>query len=294
MGYGGPRGGMGFGGPRPGGWGYGGRTVIINNGPGPGGPPPRRSGGSFIATLIIVVWIIIIACSMVRCSYTDSGVTASTVEREALPSSAVKETAYYTDEDGGWISSTSRLESGLKSFYKETGVQPYVYILPNGTTTSTTELTKKAEELYDQLFTDEGHFLLVFCDDDNGGYNCGYVAGSEAQSVMDSEALEILQSYLNRYYEEADTDEEVFSDAFAKTADRIMTVTKSPWPSVLKLLILAAAITIIVIVLYKWWKKRKEQKNLEAKQTEEILKTPLEKYEDQGLKDLEKKYEQKE
>ena len=42
------------------------------------------------------------------------------------------ETGYYTDADGDWIHNESELVSGLKQFYRETGVQPYVYILPNG------------------------------------------------------------------------------------------------------------------------------------------------------------------
>ena len=67
----------------------------------------------------------------------------------------------------------SQLESGMRQFYQETGVQPYLYLLPNGSVTSTTELTAMAEELYPQLFTDEGHFLLVFCDNGAGSYNCG-------------------------------------------------------------------------------------------------------------------------
>ena len=68
----------------------------------------------------------------------------STYQREKLPASAVTETAYYTDE-GGWFSNRGKLESGMKAFYRETGVQPYLYLLPNGATTSITELTAYAE-----------------------------------------------------------------------------------------------------------------------------------------------------
>lgn len=46
---------------------------------------------------------------------------------------------------------------------------------------------------------------------------------------MDNEAVSILADYLDRYYNDSSvSEEEIFSNAFAKTADRIMTVTRSP------------------------------------------------------------------
>ena len=87
-------------------------------------------------------------------------------------------------------------------------MQPYVYILPNGESTSVSDLKSRAEALYPQLFSDEGHFLLVFCDDGRGGYNCGYTVGSQAKTVMDDEAVSILADYLDRYYNDSSVSEE--------------------------------------------------------------------------------------
>lgn len=308
---GGPRPG-GYGGPRPvppppGGFGrpgYGGRPIrtgpiIINNAPRYGGgtptPPPsgggnqprRRSGcGTVVATVVII--FVLLTLFFVIQDASGGGVQRSTYQREKLPASAVTETGYYTDE-GGWFSNRSQLEDGMKTFYKETGVQPYLYLLPNGEMTSTAELTAKAEELYPQLFTDEGHFLLVFCDDGNGSYNCGYVVGNQAKTVMDDEALAILADYLDRYYNDYDlTEEEIFSDAFADTAQRIMTVTKSPLPTVF----ICIAVVAVAALAFVAWKKRSEQKEREQQRAEEILKTPLEKFGDQEVEDLAKKYEE--
>ena len=217
------------------------------------------------------------------------GVAKSTVEREKLPASAVQETGYYTDE-GGWFGNANRLEAGMKQFYRETGVQPYLYLLPNGAVTSVSELTEKAEELYPQLFQDEGPFLLVFCDDGHGSYNCGYTAGSMAKSVMDDEAVGILADYLDRYYSDYSiSEEEIFSNAFAKTGERIMTVTRSPVVPVA----VCAAVVVVAVLVFLTLKKRREQREREQKRTEEILKTPLEKFEDQEVEDLAKKYEDK-
>lgn len=223
---------------------------------------------------------------------------ADSTAREALPASAVVETAYYTDADGDWIHSASRLESGLESFYRETGVQPYVYILPNGATTSTQELAQQAEQLYDELFQDEGHFLLVFCDDGSGGFNCGYAVGSAAKSVMDDAAVNVLSKNLDRYYQTADTDEEVFSLAFSKTADEIMGSSSSSSSPAVSLaasgVIIAASLVVIIAMLVK---RRRDQKAVaEAKkqaEMERILSTPLEKFGDKDVEDLAEKYEGK-
>ncbi len=223
-------------------------------------------------------------------AFFDGGIEKSTVEREKLPASAVQETGYYTDEDGAWIHNPSKLERGLREFYKETGVQPYVYILPNGTTASGDELFSRAESLYGQLFRDNGHFLLVFCDDGNGSYNCGYYYGSQARTVMDDEAISILAAYLNKYYNDYSiSEEEIFSNAFEETGARIMTVTKSP---VVPIAICVAVVAVALILAWVF-KKRAEAKAREQQQMEDILNTPLEKYGDSDAEELAKKYEDK-
>jgi hypothetical protein len=119
-------------------------------------------------------------------------------------------------------------------------------------------------------FTDEAHLLLVFFEyQSNSQYMDWYVVGAQAKTVIDEEAGKILLDYVDRYYyDNSLTDDEFFSKVFSDSADRIMTVTKSPWISVLMVLGAAA----IVIVLFAWWAYSKKQKNLEAQKTEEILK----------------------
>jgi len=46
----------------------------------------------------------------------------------------------------------------------------------------------------------------------------------------------------------------------------------------------------VVVILSIWWNRAKKQKNLEAKQTEEILNTPLEKFGDREIEELADKY----
>lgn len=143
--------------------------------------------------------------------------------RTPLSPTQSTETAWYQDDDGDWIGDASLLERGLKDFYERTGVRPYVHILPNGQLRTVSACSQLADEEYDQLFTDEGHFLLVFCDDGHGSYNCGYVCGSDAAAIMDDEALDILASRLDRwYFDDSVSEEEIFSRAFSETARQIM------------------------------------------------------------------------
>ncbi|WP_206214764.1 MULTISPECIES: hypothetical protein [unclassified Adlercreutzia] len=264
-----------------------------SNKPDGNGPqkPPRKSGGLGTAfTIIAVVVFILFAYGLLGgsagCSSSD--VAASTVEREALPAGAVVETPYYTDQDGDWISNASTLERGMRQFYMDTGVQPYLYILPNGTTTSTSELSETAERLYGELFEDEAHFLLVFCDNGNGGYNCGYTVGSQAKTIMDAEALDIFADYLDRYYSDYSlSEDEIFAKTYEDTAARIMSVTPSPVvPVAVCVTVLAVAIIIAVVL-----KRRREAKERERIRQQEILSTPLEMFGDTEVEKLAKKYE---
>ena len=259
---------------------------------GGGGEPPQNNNGNGTGCLLACIAVIaIICCFALGLLASQDGVSKSTVEREPLPAGAVVETDYYTDEPG-WISDASELTSGMRDFYQQTGIQPYLYIATqvDGTNTpSVSQCQAYAEQLYDTLFTDEAHFLLVFCDNGNGGYTCGYTAGSQTKTVLDDEALGIFADYLDRYYSSDMGDEEFFSTVYAKTAQRIMTVTKSPVPIIIGMVIALA----IVIVLFVWWKKAKEQKNKEAKQMEDILNTPLEQFGDDEAEELAKKYQNK-
>ena len=302
---GGPRGGMGFGGP------------VFNMGPrgggmGFGGGAPAGGGcgcGTMVGIILALALVLALMGALGSCTgagygdygygtsgYSQSSSTSTTV-REKLSSSDVSKTGWYTDEDGDWIHSESKLTSGLQHFYDKTGVQPYVYILKNGTSTSTSELNEKSQELYGQLFSDEGHFLLVFCDDGNGSFNCGYTVGSTAASVLDSEALGILADELDQAYRTADSEEEIFSDAFYNTADQIMAGAEKQQSSETagKVAVGVIAVAVVGGVVFFVVRKRKKDAEETKKRADEILNTPLEKFSDsdKDVEDLASKYEDK-
>ena len=299
-------GGRSGGGGRPGGWGappppprrpYRTGPIIIDNsrryygGGGGGNGGGNGGGGSGCGTTLIVVLLVLFlfgGIGFFLMGTPSSSIAKSTVAREALPSNAVTETGYYTDADGDWIHDQSKLTAGLRKFYQETGVQPYVYILPNGESTSVSDLKGRAEALYPQLFSDEGHFLLVFCDDGRGDYNCGYTVGSQAKTVMDDEAVSILADYLDRYYNDSSvSEEEIFSNAFAKTADRIMTVTQSP---VVPVAVCIATVIVIALLVFSL-QKRREAKERQRQADEKMWSTPLESFGADEAAERAKKYE---
>lgn len=275
------------------GGGGGGNQTFHPDGKKRGGSGP---GGSGCLTVILVVVIAALLCSVLAmfmdCSAsTGQSSTSSTVERTALPAGSVQETAYYTD-DGDWIGNPTLLNNSMRQFYMETGVQPYLYILPNGYTTSVSQLTSMSDELYGELFIDEAHFLLVFCDDDNGSFNAGYTVGTQAKSVMDSEALKIFQDYLDSNYLNYSLDEsEIFANTYTQTADRIMTTDADRMAPVFITVAVVAGVIVVVVIIAIVLRKRRIAREAEQKRQQEILNTPLEKFGDKHVEDLAERYE---
>lgn len=317
-GRGGGRGGGSFGGGGNRGgssWGGGGynRRPVIRTGPvintwgtrrrrnyggGPGGPGGGCGSGCGTTILILAVlaFIFIIMLPLLtgnsggNSNGSNNSIAPSTIEREPLPAGSVNETAYYTDE-ANWIQNETVLIDGLRHFYNETGVQPHLYItneINGSNNASQDEVAAFASDLYDELFTDEAHLLVVFYEGIPDRYITQYITGTQAKQVIDTEAANILLDYIDRnYYDLSLNEDELFSQSFRQAADRIMEVTRSPWIPVL----IIGGIIVLVAILFIWWRKRKEQEAIEAKRTEEILNRPLDTFGTHSdADDLAKKY----
>lgn len=259
-----------------------------------GGSGPRRQGGgsgclTAIVTMLAVVLLLIFVVILATGGGSSSDITKSTVAREPLTAGAVNETEYYTDELG-WIGNSTRLEAGMKNFYQQTGVQPYLYItgtIDGGHDPTQAELEAFAAQKYDELFTDEAHLLLVFFEYYPSQYDTWCIVGSQAKTVIDSEAANILLDYIDRYYYSDLSDEEMFSKAFDAAGERIMTVTKSPWITVW----IVVGVLAIMLVAFVWWRSYKKQRNREDEETRKILEMPLDSFGSDEAEELAKKYE---
>jgi uncharacterized membrane protein len=247
---------------------------------------------AIVFVIIAFVFILILASSIGNIfngggSVSGGEVTVSTTQREKLAAGSVHETRYFWDEFG-LIRNETKMEAGMINFYHETGVQPCVYltnIISSDPTDS--ELEAYSLSLYDTLFTDEAHLLLVYFFENEEPVYYWLITGDQARAVIDSEAEDILEDYIFRYYDTGLSAEEYFSKVFNDAADRIMNVTTSPWIPVL----IIAGVIMLVVIAFVWWRHAKKQKNLEAKRTEEILNTPLEKFGDRETEELGKKYD---
>lgn len=260
------------------------------------GAPRRRQGCSTgcFTTVILVLALVFVASFLYSGFGSNTGyspqVTASTVKREPLPKGAVTETAYYTDHLD-WIGNPTKLTIGMKNFYKKTGVQPHLYLTDQiaGTHTPTqAQVEEFATSVYDSLFRDEAHLLLIFFEHE-GQYHTWYLNGVQAKTVLDSEAMDILLDYVDKYYYSDLTDEEMFSKAFDDAGERIMKVTRPPIYTVL----IIFGIAVILILLFLWYRHAAKQKEKQAQQMKEILETPLESFgePESEAEQLSKKYE---
>ena len=226
--------------------------------------------------------------------FSGSGdITRSTIEREKLDGQYVTlSDTWYDDSAMGWIASPAVLEDGLKDFYNETGVQPYLVITDqiNGDYHPTgDEVWNYANQLYDELFTDEGHMVFVFqCEDGKTDYMMAACTGVQAKTVLDEgEALEILYDYVDSYFWSDRDDDEMFADAFRDAGKRIMDTQMTTGQTVA----IVAGVIVVVVVGYFIVKTLVKRSKEKAEETERILNTPVEKFGDSSLDDLKDKYD---
>ena len=221
-------------------------------------------------------------------------VPQSTIAREPLPAGSVNETGYYTDELG-WIDNTDSLESGMKEFYRATGVQPYVYLTDkiDGNAISIDDLEMDqlaayAESLYNKLFTDEAHLLLLtYFDQKYREYADYYLCGSQAATVIDSDAGEILLDYVDEYrFAEGMVSDrgKYYGTVFLETANSIMP-SKTPW-----YVWAGIAVFLLIIPSIIVFNIRRDRKKEKVALQAGILETPLKDLGDEEAEALVDKY----
>ena len=177
---------------------------------------------------------------------------------------------------------------GLRSFYQDTGVQPYVIITDQvngkGADLSDGEAELYLEETYDNLFQDEGHLIFLFMEYETGQYKEYLYIGNQASSVIDEEAQEIIYDYADYYYTSDLDDNEYFSTVFEEAGQRIMRKTTTSKDILLGVVIAVSVIAVISVCGYVLVKKKQADAK-EAEEKRKILETPIENMEDIELKE---------
>ncbi len=254
--------------------------------------PRKKYGfGDYVFTIIIGFLIFFLIFVLIGSSFLYEGITKSTIKREPLPKGSVNETEYFYDELG-WIDSVTKLEEGMKYFYTETGVQPFLYITDDvvgkGVLPTIEELRQFANETYDKLFTDEAHLLLIFFEYDSQ-YASYCLTGVQAKSVVDTEGTDILLDYIDRYYYYSTLNEsEFFSKSFYDSASRMMEDM-----DMVSVILFDLIIFIALYMIYKWRKKVKAKKKLKAENIKNVLNSDMEELVKDAAEKLADKYENK-
>lgn len=251
----------------------------------------------FVIFFIIVMFIML----MTFTGNPSKQTIKNTTERVALKG-VVSKTDWYQD-DIGWITSKNKLIKGLEKFYNETGVQPYILLVPysaeywNGDELNGTKADEYLEKVYKEKFKDEGHFIFAYfeCENDSKAEMEGefkYLSGYSADTIMDNEAINILWGYFeNNYYDTSLTIEEMFSNTFSQTAKSIMSKPTNGWDFA-KIFIIVIVIIVIIVFIYKMTKNKHKREKEKEEFTEKILEKPLETF-GKDTSELEKKYEDK-
>ncbi len=220
----------------------------------------------------------------------------STVRRDPLPASKCEMfDEWYRDDWGDWIDESGEAASlmyGMNYFYEKTGVQPYLWIMgeEGGEYKSEGSLEELADETYKEMFgIDEGHLLVIFREYPNasGNYICTVTPGYDAETqVMDDQAKEIFLDCIDYYYSDDDLNEgEFFSEAFANSANRIMTKQLSLaqlGAIVAVVIVLVAGLCVLAVILKKRKVALAKQKAQQAQAEANKAKTDFERkqYED--------------
>lgn len=223
--------------------------------------PKRHSSAGTMITFILVVIIFFAASEM----YKENDISWSTIQKDAIEG-APAPTQYYTDESGEYITETTTLEDAVYTFYSKTGVPLYVYILEDDSSyEEAADLYDITQELYDELFDDEYHFLVVICS--NGEeFLFNYTAGEEASSVMDDvEGITIFDDCINLYFDTDDVSGSI-ATAIKRAAVHIMQAGNLGY----RIVIIAAIVIAAIVYLFFRYKKNggnwhKEQRSSDGR-----------------------------
>jgi len=252
-------------------------------------------GGCLMPIIIVLVLFVVIALANFMqgpIPQPNDGlqITQSTRVRNRLELNPRTDVPLFTD-NLGWINSRGLLEDGLLHFFDETGVRPHLYLVGAGDVPGTEGLSladiaafmrdgsvilEFAEEAYDRLLPDENHMLVVFfyAEESINDYFTQFeiIAGRATRPLVDEQVATILIDYIEHFFyvQPPLSEEAIFSNAFYRTANRIMARPANNRPVWITLIIVAGVI-LLVVLLINQWRRRKAQQNLEAEQTERIL-----------------------
>lgn len=192
------------------------------------GVPVRRSIGTIIASSLFFIIFGILMFSF----------SIYTIIPRKLSASKCEFYSEYVYDASNLFSESEEeyLKNSLEKFYKETGIQPYVYAVSYDNIpekykpVSERKLTDYSYNLYIDTFNDEGHTLILYAFDTHSSDSSGIwveMVGYDAQDVFTDSRFEIFKEDLNKKLIENDGKAIAIADAFEENIDTVMKLTKS-------------------------------------------------------------------
>ena len=214
-----------------------------------------------------------------------SGNSKEEEEFEKINLSGTKQVGYATDEMNGPYG-TQLTEKACEEFYKTVGIPIYFYTEENYTGT---DEVAYAEELYDKLFTDENHLLLVYCDNlDVWSY---YSGDNVPTGIVNAEAL--LDHMENYWFDNISYDQVLAKSVTAY--QKSLTGSSGNGAVAFSGILFIAGGVMVLVSVYTYVNKGKEAKRYEEEaktlRAEILLSKPLETFGNQEVENLKDKYD---
>ena len=215
-----------------------------------------------------------------------SGATKNKEVFEKISLVGTVNVGYATDEING-ASGTRLTEKACKKFYKNVGVPVYFYTEEyyDGS-----DEVAYANELYEKLFKDENHLLMVYCDNlDVWSYCSG---DNVPAGIVNAEALlDHMESYWFDYSLSYDQVLAKSITAYQKS----LTGSSGDGATFFSVILFVAGGIMLIVAVYTYASKDKEAKRYEEEaktiQAEILLSKPLETFGNQEVEDLKDKYD---
>lgn len=231
------RGFAGFGYPRGGG--HGGFIGYGNGAPrrsyaGGGGCGCLAGLAGLVAALVALVLFVPTTCTRLLTGRRTSDSTTSQTQatqqltrtRDQLAADACIESDQWIDDQAGWLDDQQSVVDAMRSFYEQTGIQPYLVIadsIDGNKNYATGDAEQYLRERYDELYDDDGHLILLFCEPYENEYDPYLLVGTAAQQVVDTDGENIIYEAIDRWYTDKSlTDDEYFARIFVASANALM------------------------------------------------------------------------
>lgn len=242
--------------------------------------------GEVMSGILKVAFVVMITALICALIFGGKGDTPdSTIVRHPLSmGEAQGEVIVVRDDtgDGDWFDNKSVLRAAATEAYNSTGVKFGILAtreVYGERSPSEAELAAYADEIYSEWFDDEAHLLLLVVDQPHrDGYHVYYKLGVSTVAVFDDQALDIMDSYLYRYWFTSMETSEMFAKVLTDTADHIMQVTPSPLATIIPIISFVAVISMLLIfipLIFRAIARKKEADAEKMRAEAELLGTPI-------------------